>query len=396
MFIVDENGYSHLKVDDIEETIANNVDVKQFAQKYADAFGDFDKFLDETLIKPMLSLNPQQTRNDISNELFDRIDKLPLIDRYQAFQFFSQDWLLIDTDLEILQTEGFEVVRQIDPHMVIKNNQEVQDGWEGHVLPFGLVQRELLPELLDEITKKENRLAEIAEQYSQIIESMTPEQRDKAILNNDNTKFVAAEVAKELRRITNAITCREIELLQSYPSKKKEKLQFIEEHPELDWHLIETDNTGTYPKGQINKLIAHYQSQFVFEEDSLEYKVQQVSILMAEEKVINEELKSLYKHLDAETIAKIHDINDSTAIELLRIKWIVPLLASLNRMPGEVTTELADKSKHLVAKYATTYQDIANRVAKAETRLHSLIGELQGSAADNLGIEAFRQTLNVI
>ena len=396
LFIVDENGYSHLKVDDIEETIANNVDVKQFAQKYADAFGDFDKFLDETLIKPMLSLNPQQTRNDISNELFDRIDKLPLIDRYQAFQFFSQDWLLIDTDLEILQTEGFEVVRQIDPHMVIKNNQEVQDGWEGHVLPFGLVQRELLPELLDEITKKENRLAEIAEQYSQIIESMNPEQRDKAILNNDNTKFVAAEVAKELRRITNAITCREIELLQSYPSKKKEKLQFIEEHPELDWHLIETDNTGTYPKGQINKLIAHYQSQFVFEEDSLEYKVQQVSILMAEEKAINEKLKSLYKHLDAETIAKIHDINDGTAIELLRIKWIAPLLASLNRMPSEVTTELADKLKHLVAKYATTYQDIANRVAKAETRLHSLIGELQGSAADNLGLEAFRQTLNVI
>lgn len=396
LFIVDENGYSHLKVDDIEETIANNVDVKQFAQKYADAFGDFDKFLDEALIKPMLSLNPQQTQNDISNELFDRIDKLPLIDRYQEFQFFSQDWLLIDTDLEILQTEGFEVVRQIDPHMVIKNNQEVQDGWEGHVLPFGLVQRELLPELLDEITKKENRLAEIAEQYSQIIESMTPEQRDKAILNNDNTKFVAAEVAKELRRITNAITCREIELLQSYPSKKKEKLQFIEEHPELDWHLIETDNTGTYPKGQINKLIAHYQSQFVFEEDSLEYKVQQVSILMAEEKAINEELKSLYKHLDAETIAKIHDINDGTAIELLRIKWIAPLLASLNRMPSEVTTELADKLKRLVAKYATTYQDIANRVAKAETRLHSLIGELQGSAADNLGIEAFRQTLNVI
>ena len=225
---------------------------------------------------------------------------------------------------------------------------------------------------------------------------MTPEQRDKAILNNDNTKFVAAEVAKELRRITNAITCREIELLQSYPSKKKEKLQFIEEHPELDWHLIETDNTGTYPKGQINKLIAHYQSQFVFEEDSLEYKVQQVSILMAEEKAINEKLKSLYKHLDAETIAKIHDINDGKAIELLRIKWIAPLLASLNRMPSEVTTELADKLKHLVAKYATTYQDIANRVAKAETRLHSLIGELQGSAADNLGLEAFRQTLNVI
>ena len=37
--------------------------------------------------------------------------------------------------MEIIQTEGFEAVRKVDPNMVIKKvkgvDAEVQDGWDG-------------------------------------------------------------------------------------------------------------------------------------------------------------------------------------------------------------------------------------------------------------------------
>ena len=58
-------------------------------------------------------------------------------------------------DIEMLQTEGFQVITQVDPNMVIKKNNknddddevtEVQDGWKGHILPFELVQERLMPE----------------------------------------------------------------------------------------------------------------------------------------------------------------------------------------------------------------------------------------------------------
>jgi len=79
----------------------------------------------------------------------------------------------------------------------------------------------------------------------------------------------------------------------------------------------------------------------------------------------------------------------------LRQKWICPLTESLGRMPGEVVSALAEHVGRLTAKYATTYQDIAQRINNAETKLFSLIGELQGGNADNIGLAEFRKTLNV-
>ena len=64
-------------------------------------------------------------------------------------------------------------------------------------------------------------------------------------------------------------------------------------------------------------------------------------------------------------------------------------------MPQEVVNELADKVQHLADKYATTYQDIANRIAKAESRLHTLLGELNADTADAMGLNQFRQTLKM-
>ena len=83
-----------------------------------------------------------------------------------------------------------------------------------------------------------------------------------------------------------------------------------------------------------------------------------------------------------------------TATHLTDIKWTTPLINSLSRLPEEVIQSLADKVQHLVEKYATTYQDITNRIQSAESRLYDLLGELQGSQADTLGLQQFRQTLN--
>lgn len=48
----------------------------------------------------------------------------------------------------MLQTEGFDAARKVDPEYVIKKKSgkdvEVQDGWKGHILPFSLVQDALL------------------------------------------------------------------------------------------------------------------------------------------------------------------------------------------------------------------------------------------------------------
>lgn len=287
LFTINADGYSHLATDNVQQTIKDNEEVKQFETDYKTVFSNYSTFLEQTLIVPMASLNVQQTQTAISDDLFRRLQPFTLVNKYQAFQFFSQDWEHVATDLEILQTEGMDAVRQVDPHMVVKNNREVQDGYEGHVLPFSLVQETLFQDALLTISEKEARLTEIAE----------------------------------------------------------------EEEPTAD--------------------------------------------MKKEEKRLNQELKKLRSELESQTIQAVQAVDEETAIDLLRMKWITPLTASLSRMPTEVIALLTERVRRLAAKYATTYQDIALRINKAKSRLYDLIGQLQGSEADNIGLAEFQKTLNV-
>ena len=82
--------------------------------------------------------------------------------------------------------------------MVIKKKgdkeEEVQNGWVGHVIPFELVQTTLLRKDYDALKTKEARLDEIAAELTEIIDSIDEGDRGE-FLNDDNTAFVAKEFA---------------------------------------------------------------------------------------------------------------------------------------------------------------------------------------------------------
>lgn len=392
LFVFNEHGYASLRKADDSDTdiatvIANNSDVQAFREHYANDFADYRQFLNENIVQQMTICNIQQKHEELTTDLFRRIEPFAaLADRYQAFQFFSNDWKQIQTDLEILQSEGTTAFNEI----------EIDDetGKEnGKLLPFDLVQRELLPELVADIADKEQRLAGIAERYNELLESFTPDELEKQFVNEDHTKFVATEGKKEVRRILDAIVTDDIELLRLFPSKKAEKEQFIKENAQLPWGDIEPDKNGTYGKTQINKMIAYLQNQYEFPADSYEAKVKEVFALQQEEKQLADRLKELRLDLLLRTRECIHTMTLNTATQLIDIKWTVPLCSSLARMPEEVIILLADRVQHLVDKYATTYQDIATRIQSAESRLHVLLGELNAGEADSIGLAQFRQTL---
>lgn len=394
LFEKNADGYSHLITNDLAQAIRENSDVKKYAEDYTAAFSTLPDFLENTLVQPMLSANIEKTHTAIANDLFRRLQPFTLMNPYQAFEFFSKDWQQIATDLEILQTEGIDAVREVVNVVEYSKGEEKVIGIEGHLLPFALVQEDLLAEDLQEIRNRENRLAEISECYQQIIESFTPEELDKPILNDDNTKFVAKEVKREVKEILNTVNSPEIETLRGYPSRKGEKLQYVLDHPEIPWRFVKTDELGIYSKKQINELIANVLEAYSFGEDSYEEKLREVARLLDEEKNLISELKERLQKLELDTIDTIHGIDNDAATELLRTKWTQPLTASLARMPEEVINNLTERINQLTTKYATTYKDISKRINAAEKQLYSLLGELQGTAADNSGLSELRETLN--
>lgn len=356
--------------------------------------------MDSELIAKMKELNVSQTEDIITQNIFGRVAALPLIDKYQAYQLLDNEWGKIATDLEIIQTEGFEATKQVDPNMVIKKKgdkeEEVQNGWVGHVIPFELVQTTLLREDYDALKAKEARLDEIAAELTEIIDSIDEADRGD-FLNEDNTAFVAKEFAAKITEIYADISTPELSELQGYldlfvtGAGKAAKLQYIEDHNAVNWTAIE--GNSPYAKGKVVAYMKQLQATYVFPEDSFETKMVEVDKLMTEEKTVKKEAKEMADTLHLKTKETIEGLSDEQILDLLRLKWIAPLCVTLRAMPNAIITSLENAVQTLVDKYAVTYLELGEKIEKTEKYLSDMIDELTGNEFDMKGLEQFKSLL---
>ena len=231
LFTNSDIPYVELATEDIKNTIKNHVDIKTFKKAFKDVFADFHLYLKDEWIEKMEHVEISKSENVISENIFKRLDQVSLIDKYEAYQILDDEWGKIAVDLEIIQTEGFAATKKVDPNLVTKKKngkeQEIQDGWIGRVIPFELVQKELLSDRYKELRKKEARLAEIPSLYEEIIEDMTEEEKDGQVLNDNNDAFVSKEVTKKLKELKKEAHTEEvksfIDKLDRYERLSKEE-----------------------------------------------------------------------------------------------------------------------------------------------------------------------------
>lgn len=392
--------YSVLKVEKIRDAIEDSSDVKDFYRDYHAVFGDFADYLRKELIDHMMELNVVQEKDRITENIFGRMENVPLADRYQAYQLLDNEWGTIGTDLEIIQTEGFEVTKQVDPNMVIKKKgdkeAEVQEGWIGHVIPFELVQKTLLSEEYGEVKKREQRLEAISSELMEIIDSIPEEERGD-YLNDANTGFSPKEFAVRLREIYEEADTPEIAALNSYivlfdrKEKKAEKLQYILEHKEVKWDGIEGD--APYTKNRVLAYKKRLQRTFSFPEDSFEAKIVKADELMDEEKRVKKEVKEKAEELHLLTKTTIENLTDEQVYELLYLKWIEPLSVSLGMIPEMMIVRLEEEVQKLAEKYEVTYLDLDRQMKESEKVLADMMDELTGDEYDMKGLAEWRALL---
>ena len=400
LFASDETPYSQLAVQNVKEAIEDNSDVQGFIAAHQTAFADFDAYLEDELIGKMKKLNISQTEDAITQNIFGRIASLPLLDKYRAYQLLDNQWAGIATDLEIIQTEDFDATKQVDPNMVIKKKgdkeEEVQSGWVGHVIPFELVQTTLLKADYDALKAKEARLDEIAAELTEIIDSIDEGDRGN-FLNDDNTAFVSKEFAAKLAEIYGDVSSPELDGLQGYlelldaKAGKAEKLHYINTHPEVSWANVE--GNSPYTKGKVSAYVKALRAAYIFPEDSFEAKMVQADKLMVEEKTVKSEVKKDEEALHLKTKETIEGLSDEQVLDLLRLKWIAPLCASLRAMPEAIIDELEKAVQVLADKYAVTYVELDEQIKASETTLADMLDELTGSEFDMKGLSEFQSLL---
>lgn len=97
--------------------------------------------------------------------------------------------------------------KKVDPHLVTRKKgneeQELQDGWAGHVLPFNLVQETILKQDLNEIRELESRLADIPGEYETLLDEFGEEDKDayRECFSEEGDTFVTKEISKKLKEL---------------------------------------------------------------------------------------------------------------------------------------------------------------------------------------------------
>ncbi len=124
LFQSNNEPYSTLKSDNVRNIIKNNQDVKHFVNEYKNAFNGFEEYLKTLLIDDAENLNIAKTEEIISNNIFDRLKNISLINQYEAYQYLNDEWNTISGDIEIIQTEGIDAAKVVDPNLVIKKERE--------------------------------------------------------------------------------------------------------------------------------------------------------------------------------------------------------------------------------------------------------------------------------
>ena len=406
-----DNGtpYVQPKTDNLKAAMQSHASVLNYQAQFAQNFADFPARLETLLIEPMETLNISQTQQQLAELIRQKVQAMPLLDFYTAYQKLDDLWRAdvagIAADLEMIQTEGKQAIKQVDPFMVLKKDSktkkeaEVQDGWVGHILPFELVQAVKLPQELANLKAKETRLEEIAAELQSILDDLSEEEKSGPYVNDDNDAFIAKEIAAYFKVIYASVTTEETIALENYlellsnKAKKAEKLAFIESNSAVNWTNIQASKDGTYGKTNVSNYLKSLRHGYEFPEESLESKLLKAQELLAEEKDIKADIKADSAELHSKTKAAIEALNDAEALDLLRQKWFVPLNAAMFRLPENMLAQFSQKLTALCDKYADTYQHISQRKQESAAALAQMMDELTGSEFNLQGIAAWQAIL---
>ena len=323
--------------DDVAQAAKENDDVRAFLDGYRNAISHLPATLRSRLVDGADEVDTVAEEEVIAALLKDALAGMALVDGYDAYQALDDAWVGISGDLEIIQTEGKTAVRKVDPNMVVKKKNgkdvEVQDGWTGRILPFALVQEQLLADDVKEISARDSRLSEISQELDEILDNLDEEEKSSSDVFSDDGAFVAASLKKAVKSI------------------------------------------GKHPDGDFERGLVRAQS------------------LLDEEKNLKKARKEALVALEEKTKEVIEGLTDAQCDELLAAKWIEPLQSDLLELPNAVVSDFIAKVVALNAKYATTYSDVCNQIAEAENELAAMLGQLTDNEHDLAGIAELRKLL---
>ena len=345
LFDEDAGGYATIRTDEIRETVLEHSSAGALADTMNAALDGFAESLEADLIGNAMAVRVNTAEDAIKADLFARLAPVPLVNEYQGYQLLHEKWLTIANDLTILQTEGWDAMRVIDPVMEWKTKNkkkvEVQTGWEGRVATFEIVRDLYLPGLRDQVDDLTDERDSVDAELTALIEGLSEEDRtDLAdVLNAKETGFLKGELNKAVKALL------------------------------------------ALPKGE------------QWPEDSIEAIQIEAKQLLDRLTKVKSQLKKANEELETKTHEAIENLTDDQIGEVLSAKWVAALMVQFALLPTLTLRDLADQVRRLQDKYATPLTELDARIATTECSLFASLDQLTGSDADMQAVAALKQVL---
>ena len=127
--------------------------------------------------------NTRLLKEEMLADIKKCLSQFDQIDIYEGYQIIAEIWTKTLThDTELIEQLGFyEAGRTREPNMVGKgkNKEEVQDGWNGVIIPNSLIASECYGDELTHIDSLKNRISEIDSEVSELVENAKVEDSEE-------------------------------------------------------------------------------------------------------------------------------------------------------------------------------------------------------------------------
>ncbi|WP_027333316.1 type I restriction-modification system subunit M [Mycoplasmoides gallisepticum] len=352
--LLNDNGKNYqLKDHDVEKVISNNEEVKKYLSDFNKSLESLRTYFKKSLIDT--DLNVIDLYN-VYQQFLDKIQSVlksyKLLDYYQAFQLFDNEWTIIENDLKVIKSadnkNSFDTIRELKEHDSSTISAKADKKLVSKNTTYGIYQTPVIP--FEFVTKlKFNNQLEALEINSNKVE----------------------EINARLEELLNEVAGYESDVVNNFYKKEENKLNFDE------------------IKKQLKNLSVVAKSQ----PESVEALLVEALSIDKEKRALNSAIRKAKLQLEKNTIQAYSKLTDEEAKTLLCLKWIDPLISAISKSTKYKIENLASELNRLDKKYIDKLSDLEVQIIQTQNSLIELINELEGPDLDMEGLNELKKIL---
>ncbi|BAW18121.1 Type I restriction modification system N6-adenine DNA methyltransferase (M) subunit HsdM [Mycoplasmopsis bovigenitalium] len=324
---------------EIRNSIVENEQIKAYLEKFKQIAKDFYNYLLNTCGNlDNLKNIKHNLENKLIDYIFNNIEELAFIEKYDIYQILMNNIEKIKDDLELIS--------------YYENNELSIDEFLKD------------SEILDVKRKKDNSIVEWNSQ----------------LFSNEFIcqKYFASENSqiKDLKDELTDIESRISEIEDSIDESEKNEPIFIE-------GKIDTKELQKYAKS----------IKETPEADSFESQILEINDLINQKTKARKTLSNLEQTLVIESYEKYTSLNKDEVFALLIDKWSEPIMKQISKQGTEIIDDYIAKFENLENKYKYTLSDINSQIHDNEQKLVELLKDLNGEESD---MQAINELISIL